>query len=90
MRVAAVSWLTVIAYILAVFVIFYLIWTPIASERILGVQGRYFLAALPLAAIGIACFVGRGLPPSLLGATAIGGALISGVATIEALIRVNW
>jgi hypothetical protein len=25
-----------------------------------------------------------------LGAAAIGGALISGVATLEALIRVNW
>lgn len=90
MRVAAVSWLTVIAYSLAVFVIFYLIWTPVASERILGVQGRYFLAALPLAAMGIACCVRRGLPQPLLGATAVGGALISGAVTIEALIRVNW
>jgi uncharacterized membrane protein len=90
MRIAAVSWLTVIAYILAVFVIFYLIWTPVAAGRIEGVQGRYFLAALPLMAIGIACFVRTGFSPAWLGAAAIGGALISGVATLEALIRVNW
>jgi hypothetical protein len=89
-RLAAVSWVTVIAYSLAVFVIFFLIWTPIASERVEGIQGRYFLVALPLMAIGIASFVARGLPRQLLGATAVGGALISGIATIEALIRVNW
>lgn len=89
-RLAAVSWLTVVAYILAVFVIFYLIWTPLVSERVEGVQGRYFLAALPVAAVGIACLVGRGLRTPVLAATAIGGALVSGVATLEALIRVNW
>jgi uncharacterized membrane protein len=89
-RLAAVSWLTVAAYVLAVFLVFFLVWSRIASERVEGVQGRYFLMALPVVAIGLASLVARGLPQSALATIAIGGALFSGVATLEALIRVNW
>jgi uncharacterized membrane protein len=89
-RVAMVAGLAVIAYCLAVFLIFYLAWTPIETTRVHGIQGRYFTIALPPAALAIAAavnFAPRAPVPVLI---AVSGALVSGGAMIAAIIRTQW
>jgi hypothetical protein len=66
-----------------VYLIFYLIYTPLDVDHVRGVQGRYFVIALPVAAIFMA---GSGL----LAAIAIAGSLISGTATAAALFHAHW
>src|SRR5262249_52910908 len=41
LRIAAVAALTMVGYWLAIFLIFYLAWTPIDTHWIHGIQGRY-------------------------------------------------
>jgi uncharacterized membrane protein len=86
---AVVSAGTAVAYCLAVYLIFYLKWTPLDAEQIWGVQGRYFLPALPLMAIA-ASSLGPGLPERVRAAVAVAGAVIAGLATVEAIARVDW
>ena len=90
LRVAAVFGLTVLAYGLAVFMIFYLVWTPISADQIRGVQGRYFVPILPLASIALSAAVNRGLPETAQATIAGLGAVFCGLATIEAGLRVDW
>lgn len=89
-RIAAVSLIGVVAYILLVFVIFYLTWTPIGAQEIWGVQGRYFVVVLPPLALAVAALVNRGPVPHLQFMIAMLGSVLSGIATLEALFRVNW
>ena len=55
--------------------------TPVDSPHVLGVQGRYFVIALPMAAIFMASLINlelpRGMPP-LIG---IAGSMIAGITT---------
>jgi uncharacterized membrane protein len=88
-RVAAVAALAAAAYALAVFLIFFLIWTPIDAPAVRGVQGRYFLPCLPLLAVSYALF-GRGLDERLRAGTAVAAAALSGLMTVEAILRVDW
>jgi uncharacterized membrane protein len=90
MRVGAMSATTAVAYCLAVFLIFYLVWTGIDDEKIHGVQGRYFLVVLPLAAITISALLNRGLPEAVRGWIVAVATTLSGCAVIEAVLRTDW
>jgi uncharacterized membrane protein len=89
-RIAAVSALAAIAYVLAVYLIFYLTWTPADAPEIWGVQGRYFVVALVPVALAVAAMINRGPSGTARSAIAICGAVLSGAAVNEAILRVNW
>lgn len=89
-RAAGVAALSATAYALAVFAVFYLVWTPIDATHVWGVQGRYFLPALPAIVIMLACLVERGLSEGTRAAFAVAGSLLSGAACVEAIWRVEW
>ena len=89
-RVALITGLTALAYIVMVYLIFYLTYTPIEMDHVRGVQGRYFVIALPVTAIFIAAACNVGLPRGVLAATAIIGSLLSGISTFEALLEAHW
>ena len=89
-RAAAAAAASAAAYAFAVFVIFYLVWTPVDADQVWGVQGRYFIPALPSLVIVLSCLVDRGLPDGTRAVIALLGALLSGAACIEAIWRVEW
>lgn len=89
-RVAAVTGLSALVYFVAIFLIFYLVWTPIDEPKVWGVQGRYFIVLLPLAAIVVSALIRRGFGERTIAAIAVAGAVLSGAATIEAVVRVHW
>jgi uncharacterized membrane protein len=89
-RVAAICLSAAVAYALCVYLIFYLAWTPTTAPEIWGVQGRYFVVVLAPLAVGFAALVNRGPPEFVRAAIAVCAAALSGFATIEAILRVNW
>jgi uncharacterized membrane protein len=89
-RVAALALLSFAGYVLAVFLICYLAWTPIDADRVHGLQGRYFHPALPLLAMAFSAIAKRGLPFGLSVYAALFAAALGGVATLEAILRVDW
>jgi uncharacterized membrane protein len=89
-RVTVISGLVVFGYVTLVYLIFFLIYTPLDVDHVRGVQGRYFVIALPVAAIFMAGAINRGLPPGMPAAIAIAGSLISGAATAAALFQAHW
>lgn len=86
-RVLAVLSAIIAAYVIGVYLILFLTWTPTAVDIVWGVQGRYFLVVLPAAAAIIALAVQRLAPNALRVAAGAGGALIAAVAVVEALMR---
>lgn len=90
LRVAAVASVAVLGYCLGVYLIFYLVWTAVDAEQIDGVQGRYFIAALPALAIVAAALVRNGPPQAARALAALAAAIISAGASIEAILRVDW
>jgi len=89
-RVSLISGLVVVGYVTLVYLIFYLVYTPLNVDHVRGVQGRYFVIALPVAAIFIAAVVNRELPRGMPAALAVAGSLISGSATVAALFYAHW
>jgi len=89
-RLTLFAGLSVLGYCFAVFLIFYLVWTPTDSFHVEGVQGRYFIVVLPPLAVMIAAMINRGLQQPIPKLAALAGALLSGVATIEAILRNDW
>jgi uncharacterized membrane protein len=89
-RLAWVAGVTAAAYSVAICMIFYLVWTPIRSAEIWGVQGRYFIPALPLCALALASVVNRNLPVAAGAVVSVLGAILSGLASVEAILRVDW
>jgi hypothetical protein len=89
-RVAVTTGLTVLAYVVLVYLIFYLTYTPIDIDHVRGVQGRYFLVALPVAAIFIAAVVNRELPEGAPAAIATAGATVAGAASVGVLLQAYW
>jgi uncharacterized membrane protein len=81
---------TALAYCLAIFLIFYLIWTPVYADQIWGVQGRYFVPVLPLLAAATAAAINRGPDARLTAVFAITLALLSGVGSVDAILRADW
>jgi uncharacterized membrane protein len=76
-RVAVLAGLAVLGYILTVYLIFFLTYTPLNVDHVRGVQGRYFVIALPTAAIFLASVINTGLPRNVLATIAITGSLLS-------------
>ena len=89
-RVMVISGLTVLGYVGVVYLIFFVTYTPLDLDHVRGVQGRYFVIALPVAAIFVASIINLELPNGMSAAIATAGAMISGIATVEALYRAHW
>ena len=89
-RVAVVSALTCIGYIILVYLIFFITYTPVDIDHVRGVQGRYFVIVLPLAAILLAAIANFDLPRGVLAIVAIFGSSLSGIATVQALFQAHW
>jgi uncharacterized membrane protein len=89
-RVAVFTGLVALGYVAIVYLIFFLTYTPLDVDHVRGVQGRYFVIALPVAAIFVAAVINRELPRGMPAGIAIVGSLIAGTATVEALVRAHW
>jgi uncharacterized membrane protein len=89
-RVAIVTGIGLIGYVITVYLIFFLTYTPLDVDHVRGVQGRYFVIALPMAAIFIAATINVALPRSLIATMALTGSLISGIASFQALLETHW
>ena len=89
-RTAVITGLVVAGYVVLVYLIFFLTYTPIAIDHVRGVQGRYFVIALPAAAVFIAAVVNWSLPRHVRAAAAVAGALLSGIACCQALVAAHW
>jgi uncharacterized membrane protein len=88
-RVAVITGLVALSYVILVYLIFFLTYTPLDVDHVRGVQGRYFVIVLPVAAIFVATVINRELPSAMPAATAITGSMIAGIATVEALFRAH-
>jgi uncharacterized membrane protein len=89
-HVAVVAGITILAHIVAVYFVCYLVFTPVGADTVWGVQGRYFVPILSLVAIVVAAVVNRA-PDAWLGAVmAISAAVLSGSASVEAILRADW
>jgi uncharacterized membrane protein len=80
----------VLSYVVVVFLIFFLTYTPLDVDHVRGIQGRYFVIVLPVAAVFVASMINRELPNGMPAAIAIAGSLLSGVATVEVLFEAHW
>jgi uncharacterized membrane protein len=80
----------VLGYVVVVYLIFFLTYTPLDVDHVRGVQGRYFVIVLPVAAVFVAAMINRELPNGMPSAIAIAGSLLSGTATVEALFQAHW
>jgi uncharacterized membrane protein len=89
-RVAVITGLLFLSYVILVYLIFFLTYTPLDVDHVRGVQGRYFVVVLPVAAIFVAIVINRELPNAVRAAIAITGSMIAGIATVEALFRAHW
>jgi uncharacterized membrane protein len=89
-RVLVITGLAVLAYIAVVYLIFFLTYTPVNVDHVRGVQGRYFVVALPAAAVFVAAVINRELPDGTPTVIAIVGSVIAGIATVEALRQAHW
>jgi hypothetical protein len=89
-RLVLITGLTALSYIVMVYLIFYVTYTPIEIDHVRGVQGRYFVIVLPSVAIFIAAISSIGLPRSVLAMTAITGSFLSGVSSFKVLLDAHW
>jgi uncharacterized membrane protein len=85
-----VTGIGLIGYVITVYLIFFLTYTPLDVDHVRGVQGRYFVIALPMAAIFIAATINAALPRGLIATMALTGSLISGIASFQALLETHW
>jgi hypothetical protein len=89
-RVALACALAVAGYCFAVFFIFFLVWTALDATQIDGVQGRYFVPALPALALGTAALVRRGFSETARATIALAAVALSCAAAFQAVLRVDW
>jgi uncharacterized membrane protein len=89
-RAAVITGLTVVAYIVMVYLIFFITYTPLNIDHVRGVQGRYFVIALPTAAIFLASIANVALPRGVLATAAITGSFVSGFTSFNALLEAHW
>jgi len=89
-RVMVITGLTVLGYVAFVYLIFFLTYTPLDIDHVRGVQGRYFVVALPVAAIFVAAVINLEVPDGVAPLLATIAAMISGFATVEALFQAHW
>lgn len=81
---------TAAGYVAFVYFLLYVTWTPVAETEIWGVQGRYFLPALPVLAVGVAAASPWRSPAWLSATAAGGGGVLAGLAAIDAVWHANW
>jgi uncharacterized membrane protein len=89
-EVAVIAGATAFAYVVAVYFVCYLVFTPLDADMVWGMQGRYFVPILALVAIVFAALVDRAPDERLSAAMAISAAVLSGSASVEAILRVDW
>src|SRR5450759_1521121 len=89
-RAAVMTGLAVLSYFVLVYLIFFITYTPVASPHVLGVQGRYFVIFLPMAAIFIAPLINLQLPRGVPALIAITGSIIAGVTSVDAVLKAHW
>ena len=89
-QLALIAALTVLGYLVCVSLILFLAWTPVDATTVWGVQGRYLVPALPAAAILFAALANARPRPSTPAAAALFGGLVSGAATVDAIVRLHW
>ena len=89
-RIAAVACLIILAYGAGLYLIGYLVFTPQGASVVWGIQGRYFAPVLPLLAIAVAALCDRSPGERITAALAIALALLSGLASIDAVLRTDW
>ena len=89
-RIALACALAVAGYCFAVVFIWFLVWTAINATQIDGVQGRYFVPALPALALGTAALVRRGFSENVRATIALAAAALSCAASFQAVLRVDW
>jgi hypothetical protein len=89
-RVAVITGLAAFGYVVTVYLIFFLTYTPLNIDHVRGVQGRYFVIALPMAAIFLASVINSDLPRRVIATMAITGSLMSGIASFQALLGAHW
>ena len=90
LRVAVITGLATLSYVVMVYLIFFLTYTPVDSTHVLGVQGRYFVIALPVAAIFMASLINLELPRSTAALIGITGSMIAGITTVDAVVQAHW
>ena len=89
-RLAAITGFAAVSYIVMVYLIFYLTYTPVASPHVLGVQGRYFIIVMPIVAIFLASMFNVALPRGMSALISIIGSMVSGLATVSAVLQAHW
>jgi uncharacterized membrane protein len=89
-KVASTAALVAFAYAVSVYLVCYLSFTPLEANIVWGVQGRYFVPCLPVVAIAVASLVNRGPDERLRAALAISAGVLSGSASIDAIVKADW
>jgi len=89
-RIALYTGAVTASYVVLVFLILFLTWTPPVVPEVWGIQGRYFIPVLAPAALFLSALVNRQLPPEPLRWTAIAASVLGSTAMLEAIWRVNW
>jgi uncharacterized membrane protein len=89
-RIVFVSNFSILAYFAAVYLIAYLVFTPAGEDSVWGIQGRYFVPVLPLMALCVSAVLNWAPPKPIIAALAISAALLSGGASVEAILRSDW
>jgi uncharacterized membrane protein len=89
-RVAVITGLALFGYVVTVYLIFFITYTPLDVDHVRGVQGRYFVIALPISAIFLASLANVDLPRRVVGGTAIAASLLSGAASVLTLLNAHW
>jgi uncharacterized membrane protein len=88
--VALTAAATLVLYVIAVYLICYVSFTPLDAGAVWGVQGRYFVPILPLVAIIAALTLNRSASEPVKAAMVTTLVLLSGCATIDAILRTDW
>ena len=67
-----------------------MVFTPSDANSVWGVQGRYFVPILPLVAITLGSLASRGFSERATATLAIASSVLSGGASVEAILRTDW
>jgi uncharacterized membrane protein len=89
-RCATAALLTALGYAFAVFLILYIVWTPVQADMVWGVQGRYFVPVLPLIAVALAAALPRGLSEPSTAVIVVVLSLASAAGSLDAILRTDW
>lgn len=89
-RIAIAAGMTALTYAVGLYLICYLVFTPHDADSVWGVQGRYFVPVLPLLAIVLTAIANRGAGERFRALLAISGAVLSGSASLHAILEIDW